>query len=183
MNKFKIITEIIIFLVIIFTCKTTYSQYGNKHVVGFSNAGFYKTDYTNQNSPKKQRYFEFIPHIGMRTYKNLYTFIEFGSSFSSSQGYEPIPNFFFLGTFSRYYFWKHNIMDVYGGAGILFSNQKYEGNTTIKSDGLSNIRYSAYGGLAFKIYKGLHIAYDFGLRYQTGIKNIFHNKLSLQYAF
>lgn len=160
----------------------SFGQYGNSFVLGFSNSGFYRSDHSDVNNVKKQLYVEIKPFIGIRCKENVYVYAEFGRSFSNSQGYPEIPKFSFAGSFMRWYMLKHNILDIYSGFGLSFSNLMYLDGNNVKTQSLSNVKYSLYGGLSFKLYKRLHLATDIGYKYQKGINNIFHHKITLQYG-
>ncbi len=171
-------------ILIIFLCPlVSNGQYGNRFVLGFSSSGFYIADRSDLNNVKKQLYVEVIPFIGIKCKENFYVYAELGRSFSNSQGYPEIPKFSFAGSFMRWYMLKHNIVDFYSGFGLSFSNLKYLDGNSVKTQSLSNVKYLLYGGLSFKLFKRLHLATDIGYRYQKGINNFTHYKITLQYGF
>jgi len=162
-----------------------HAQQDNQWVIGFSTAGH---GYNGKNPDTGERYFssyhELVPHLGYRVGENFYAFIEGGRSFhKSTENVETIPTNWFLGSFTRWYMIKHHFLDIYSGVGVLMSTMGWEDGETIYTDHLSNPKFSVYGGLSFRLYKGLHIAGDWGYQYVPESGRFLHRKITLQYAF
>lgn len=177
----KIISIYFILLLHLNFCQ---AQYKNKWVVGLSNSGTYESNLKKGEERISRLYHEFLLHVGYETAKDFYLYLEGGRSFyKATDYYDDIPSNWFLGGFSRWYMAKHKFLDVYSGAGVMFSNFRTEDNIVYPTRYITNPEFSLYGGICFKIFKGLHLAIDYGYQYRPGLSNFFHRKVTLQYGF
>lgn len=108
--KSKCISFVIFFA---FVIGKSYGQYDNKFIVGFSTSGYYGS-FTSESGLQQQAFYtELIPNIGLRVYDSLYVFIEGGRSFTTTKNIQEPPTFYMLGIFTRYYFKKMKVFDIY----------------------------------------------------------------------
>ncbi len=162
-----------------------HAQQGNQWVIGLSTGGH---GYSTRNPDSRERYFssyhELLPHVGYRVGENFYAFIEGGRSFHRhTENVDVIPTNWFLGSFTRWYMIKHHFMDIYSGLGFLMSTIDWNDGEVVNTNRLAHPQFSVYGGLSIKLYKGLHLAGDWGYQYVPDSRRFFHRKLTLQYAF
>jgi hypothetical protein len=164
---------------------SNYAQQGNNWVIGLSTIG-HGSYGRNLDSDERNffSYYELLPHAGYQVVKDFYVFVEGGRSFyQASDNVDPIPTQWFLGSFTRWYMIKHSFLDIYSGMGVLMTTIDWNDGEIVESNELSHPQFSVYGGLSFRLYKGLHLAGDWGYQYVPDSRRFFHRKITLQYAF
>lgn len=164
---------------------STHAQQGNNWVIGLSTGGHgYSGRHPDTNERIFSSYHELLPHVGYQVVKDFYVFVEGGRSFHRfSDDVDPIPTQWFLGSFTRWYMIKHSFLDIYSGMGVLMTTIDWNDEKIVYSNELSHPQFSVYGGLSFRLYKGLHLAGDWGYQYVPDSRRFFHRKITLQYAF
>lgn len=116
--------------------------------------------------------------------KYFYVSIVGGRSFYEvSDNVDPVSTQWFLDSFTRWYMLKHSIQDLYSGMEILMTTMDGKDGKIVESNQLSHPQFSVYGGMSFRLYKGLQIADDWGCQYMPDSRRFLNRKVTLQYIF